>query len=275
MIGQEGTKGIIDRITIVDFLRKPIILIGDKGQGKKTLIEYYKTNLEATLSEDVIKIVVGTGVDDIRAVIDLALTQSKPILIAIPDLDTANIAAKNALLKIIEEPPLNMYFIMTVSDESGLIDTLCSRSYLIWLDKYTETEIEKMLENEGNKNLYRLQDIFRNYGDIKRAAECDCNYLIQTADKLFEHIATLSEGNLLKINTFMEHTKDAPNPIPTVLFMRYVRYLFSGLLFEKPALVNNAIACITFFSGWYERPGANKAVVFQQWLLTLQEVVRG
>ena len=62
MIGQKHIREFID--LNVDKLPHFIVLIGDKGGGKRTLAKYIAEKLGATYSE------VGIKVDDVREVVD-------------------------------------------------------------------------------------------------------------------------------------------------------------------------------------------------------------
>lgn len=63
-----------------------------------------------------------------------------------------NIQAANKLLKLIEEPPKNTYFIFVVSDEEMLLPTIKSRCQLTTLPPVKHLEIEKHLINQGIEN---------------------------------------------------------------------------------------------------------------------------
>ena len=57
--------------------------------------------------------------------------------------------AGNKLLKLIEEPPKNTYFVMVVPDESHLLATLRSRSQIIHLPPLSEEVILKNCYRSG------------------------------------------------------------------------------------------------------------------------------
>lgn len=98
MIGQERSLTKIDRMIEIGFPRFSIIC-GETGSGKKTIAKTIAKKLNAHLIISEIK------VDNIREIIDLAYKQSEPTLYLIPDTDKMSNAAKNALLKVTEEPP--------------------------------------------------------------------------------------------------------------------------------------------------------------------------
>lgn len=60
-----------------------------------------------------------------------------------------NDASQNKILKTIEEPPKNTFFILTCNSTSKLLQTILSRVKKIELDKLTEKDIQSMLKEKG------------------------------------------------------------------------------------------------------------------------------
>lgn len=63
-----------------------------------------------------------------------------------------NEASQNKLLKTIEEPPKNTYFILCATGTSKLLPTVLSRVKMVELDVISNEEIAKMLEANGVKS---------------------------------------------------------------------------------------------------------------------------
>ncbi|MFQ5649049.1 MAG: ATP-binding protein [bacterium] len=61
------------------------------------------------------------------------------------DCDRLTVEASNALLKILEEPPDNMYLLMTSSRPNVLLPTITSRCHLVKFDPLPAVELEKAL----------------------------------------------------------------------------------------------------------------------------------
>ena len=62
-------------------------------------------------------------------------------------------SAQNKLLKVLEEPPKNVYFILTSSSENLVLPTIKSRCNKIQLSKIRVDEIEKFFEGNENKEI--------------------------------------------------------------------------------------------------------------------------
>lgn len=95
-------------------------------------------------------------------------------------LERLHIKAANKLLKLIEEPPANTYFILVVENEASLLPTLKSRCQIVRLppldqkdvfdalvaDGLSETQAQEIAQNaEGNLNWARAQRL--NEGENK------------------------------------------------------------------------------------------------------------
>ena len=107
------------------------IFVGPVGSGRKLIARRVAKQLQANL------VILETRVDAIREAIDMAYKQKNSLVYLIPDADNMNSAAKNALLKVTEEPPRKAYFIMTLTDIDNTLPTLTSRGTLLHLAPYT------------------------------------------------------------------------------------------------------------------------------------------
>lgn len=70
------------------------------------------------------------GVDDIRTISErayLAPNEAKGKVFILEEADTYNTQSQNALLKILEEPPENVFFILTAASKNALLPTVRSR----------------------------------------------------------------------------------------------------------------------------------------------------
>jgi hypothetical protein len=85
------------------------------------------------------------GIEDIRLLqekLSLAPLQSTTKTLIVNNADTMSIAAQNALLKTLEEPPNNTLIILTATSKDAFLPTVHSRCTLI-TDSYTLVTIDK------------------------------------------------------------------------------------------------------------------------------------
>lgn len=91
-------------------------------------------------------------VDDIREMISICSRYAyeggnRAVLIA--DAENMTPQAQNSLLKILEEPPVNTYFILTSAHPDQLLTTVRSRCRAIRLNPWEDNYIQKILEENG------------------------------------------------------------------------------------------------------------------------------
>ncbi|MBE7082537.1 MAG: hypothetical protein E7378_02515 [Clostridiales bacterium] len=78
--------------------------------------------------------------------------QIKPMLadlkvIIINNMDTATIQAQNKMLKIIEEPPKNVVFLLSCTNEDKVLSTILSRVQKMQVDRLDQSVLKDILQN--------------------------------------------------------------------------------------------------------------------------------
>lgn len=142
--------------------------------------------------------------------------EGKKVLI-IENADKMNDSSRNALLKILEEPPENMIFILTTERKSAIMPTILSR-----VRNYTFSE--RSIEQESTV----IERIFHS------EKKCSINeYLYEYLPVGKEKLEDLSEKFLESINNsrlldFEELSKEANDFKPLVLFQMFLEKLFEN-----------------------------------------------
>lgn len=91
-------------------------------------------------------------VDDIREIIRLCSQyayEGGNRAVVMPDAENMTVQAQNCLLKILEEPPPNTYFLLTSAHPEQLLTTVRSRCRSVRLVPWTENYIRRQLEDKG------------------------------------------------------------------------------------------------------------------------------
>lgn len=83
--------------------------------------------------------------------------------IILQNADTANESARNAMLKILEEPPDSVRFVLTASRRATVIATILSRSRLISFDARTSEQAQQVVAR-----LFRTQEKVEDVGEFFR-----------------------------------------------------------------------------------------------------------
>ena len=198
IIGQTKIINWVDNLT-ADAFPHFIVLIGPKGSGKRMIAKYIADKLSA------INIDCDIKVDAVRNAITLASTVETPIVYCFANADTMRAEAKNALLKITEEPPKNAYFIFTVVDESTLLDTIKSRATVIRLDPYTAEDMEKMgaamlSDDLTDEEKITFQNAFLTAEtpyELKQMFKYGMDFFVYV-DLVMDNIAEVEEANAFK-----------------------------------------------------------------------------
>lgn len=229
MIGQAELKTLCDK-----WNEEPtsapalLVLIGRQGMGKRTAVEYIRKNVK---NDGMLK-AEDNSVSTVRAVIDKAYKLGGVVYYVFTDCDNMSVQAKNALLKVMEEPPMGARFILTARSSSGVLGTVKSRAFVYEMYPYSREELDQFVKTYEGKEDVKKVDISRYFitcpGDIVRMAslpEAGAG-LVDYADMMADYIGEATQANALKIGTRLDIKGDDPNKYPIDLFLRVARDRF-------------------------------------------------
>lgn len=264
MIGQ---KRLLDRLDhmVENGLPRFIIIAGIKGSGKKLLTREIAKRLEAEIIE------IETKVDAVRQVIELAYKQINPVIYLISDADRMSIAAKNALLKITEEPPRKAYFIMTLEDLSNTLGTLKSRGTVVTLDPYTSEELiaySDLKEYDLNSSeIGIMTQVCTVPGEIDRLLRYNIEDFYAFVDKVLNNIGKVNGANAFKIGSAFAY-KEGDSGWDISLFFRTMMYICrERLLKEKDSRFRDTIRVSSKYLSQLSINGVNKSSTMDMWIL--------
>lgn len=200
MIGQEQLQTEIQKQIKREVFPRFCILVGPRGAGKKLLAEQVSKWLNATL------LPTSTSIADIRVMIENSHKLSGNCVHLIADADNMSVQARNALLKVTEEPPNNSYFIMTLEDENNTLDTIRSRATIFTMDRYTLKEIRQYIEEkltDITKDRVSTIPIYTTLcetpGEVNLLNSMGALEFYEYCDKVVKNIAKVSTSNSFKI----------------------------------------------------------------------------
>ena len=141
IIGPRKLLNNIDNLIENNTFPRFSIIQGVEGSGKRLISAYIAKKLNATY------VPCELGIDAVRDVINLSYEQASPIVYVWADAHKMSINAKNAILKVTEEPPQTAYFIMTTDNINNILDTLISRGTVFNISPYSQAELSSYVES--------------------------------------------------------------------------------------------------------------------------------
>jgi DNA polymerase III subunit gamma/tau len=155
VIGQEIAVKILQNAVIKKNVKNAYLLSGSRGVGKTTIARIFANELniinekpENSIDIHEMDAASNTSVDDIRNLLENASTPplSAPYKIFIIDeVHMLSKSAMSALLKILEEPPFYLVFILATTNPEKILPTVLSRLIKIPLANHSQTNLLKNL----------------------------------------------------------------------------------------------------------------------------------
>lgn len=188
-----GQKRLLQKINQLNELPRFIILEGSKGGGKKLISKYIANKF------NLVPIFIGTKVDDIRNMIQLANTINDEVLFIIDEGNKLSIGAKNALLKVCEEVPRNAYIILTCENKEVMISTLLSRAMVLQLDNYFLEDYKEFAQRNSLEIFENIELTYPNLSYFNLMSPIQGQELLNFSEKVLDNIKVVSGANAFKI----------------------------------------------------------------------------
>ncbi len=258
MIGQKNNIDIIVKWRCKKAVPRFIILSGEEGSGRLTLAKIILNVLNAK------GIIMGNSISDVRDTIEQAYYITQTTCYIFRNADDMKAEAKNALLKVVEEPPNNAYFIMTVHNIDNMLGTIRSRGTVIKMEPYTREELKSYKDDA------QLLDYCSNIGQMQIDIQALDKAEVCVADVICA-LQLRSGTKLLKSCTQLQAKQTDTDKVDALLFMR---------IFEKELLTAESvfsIACWPFISKCKQelnRSTINKRASIEVMLVNILEVLK-
>lgn len=263
MIGQANLHSCVAQLIENNTFPRFSIFVGPKGSGKKTFVhEMFDSWTHGFFVE------YGIKADDIRLLISDAYKVQSSTTYFIPDADTMSNAAKNALLKVTEEPPNNAYFIMTLEDENNTLETIRSRGTVFHMDRYTPDEIYQYACDFAHCDTesYKLfTSICDTPGDVDVLKKMGSKEFYDYVELVVDNIAEVSLANAFKIPSKVA-LKDTNEGYDLRLFWK---------AFMKVCFDNGKYDAIYPTSKYLQKlkvKGINRSMLIDSWVLEIREL---
>lgn len=275
--GQKELISRIDNLTDKNKFPRFCIISGGEGFGKKVLSEYISKKLGCVFVPCDIK------VESVRETIYNAYAVSNKTLYMFFDCDNMSLAAKNALLKVTEEPPNNAYFIMTVRDLSSVLGTLISRATVFNMSSYTIDDIKEYAKEKNYSFDSKVEKLVYQIcicpKDVAVCSKIDVSYLYDLADKFIQYIGSVPVYNEFKIVSSLSTKKD-DGKLDPVLFLRCVMiccnsYILNECPKEDTEVFYKIIKQTSKHLSELCQKGSSKQLVLDNWILNTHLDISG
>lgn len=207
MIGQKNNINTLIQWRCNKSIPRFIIISGALGSGRLTLAKVIIKMINAK------GIIMGNSIDDVRSTIENAYRITESTCYIFRNADDMRNEAKNALLKVVEEPPNKAYFIMTVENIDNMLGTIKSRGTVLRMEPYSIEQLRTLCSDE----------ILLEYGSTPGQLQVDkkeVEIVENCVDEIIKALMTGSGTRLLKSTTQLRAKKTETDKIDCDLFFR-------------------------------------------------------
>lgn len=276
MIGQTHLQSRIEQLIENGTFPRFSILVGPKGSGKKIFANWIITKIVRQEALSYSQVCPDVKIDTIRQIIENAYRTISTNIYVIPDADGMSNAAKNALLKVTEEPPNNAYFIMTLEDENNTLETIRSRGTVFHMDRYTPDEIEQYLTQKygvlDNRELSIVRDICETPGDVDILTDEGIIAFYDYVQLVVDNIAEVSLANAFKIPSKVTLKEDAEG-YDFTLFLKCMIVVCSDRM-KQNVIYAEVVQCISKYLQRTRVKGINKTMLLDNLILDVRKLLK-
>lgn len=193
VVCQDNIKKVLTNQLDTGEIKQAYLFCGSAGTGKTTSARIFASDVNGGKGKPIeIDGASNNGVDNIRSIIDdcrMKSLDSKYKVYIIDEVHMLSIGAFNALLKVLEEPPKGVIFILCTTDPHKIPATILSRLQRFDFKRIPQFDI-----------VQRLQYILQQEGNITYDIEA------------LEYIAKLADGGMrdaiMKLDTVLGYTNN-------------------------------------------------------------------
>ena len=270
MIGQTATLNTFDYLIKTDAVPRFTIISGPKGGGKATLAREITRRMKAYLIE------CELSVDAVREAVKNCYKCAVPTVYFFRDADKMSTAAKNAMLKITEEPPRQAHFIVTVQNRENMLETLRSRATNIAILPYTREELDIFYHDYTHKMNPLIREVCSVPGMMLAMEKIDVEELLIFCDTIIDNIQTVTGVNAFKIVQRIRLKEDGDGYDPD-LFFHCMKYALVERALDERASAAEAVrfgrmlTTTCMYHREFNMTGVKKDATLDMWVLEMRE----
>lgn len=258
MVGQKNNIKTLIRWRCNKSIPRFIIISGSEGSGRLTFAKIIIKMINAK------GIIMGNSIAEVRETIENAYTITEPTCYIFRNADDMKNEAKNALLKVVEEPPNNAYFIMTVENIDNMLGTIKSRGTVISMEPYSKQDLESVCDDDFIlQYAINIADTKRERTELERTENCVLDVIAGLKAK--------SGTKILKATTQLRSKATETDKIDCLLFM----LMLKAELLHHPELYNqNSLKHLVKCTQELQRMSVNKKASIECMLVSLLEELK-
>ena len=271
MIGQRNLQKQLNDLIENNKFPRFAVFVGAKGSGKKLIADTISKQL-TTYQIKAVDLSVGT----IREIIQEAYKQRESCCYILADADTMSLAAKNALLKVTEEPPNNSYFIMTLEDINNTPETIKSRATVFNMETYTQSEIVEFYTRQFPKGTKEEKELVKSIcttmGEAMLFVSQKPVEFINYIKSVYENINEVSGANSFKIANRISLKEDAEGFDLELFWKCFILYCMNEYKATKEQAHIERLKITSKYLRQLKTKGINKQMLFDCWILDIRKV---
>ena len=207
MIGQKRLVKKLKSYSIAN-LPHSILLLGESGCGKHTLIQELSTHFDLEIKDITEEISLET--------IEKIYTSSTASFYLI-DINLINEKQQNIILKFLEEPSKNAYIFLISTSKAIVLETVLNRCMLFEFETYSKEELVQFLD--FNTDVDKLLYYCHTPGQILKTSVETLNSIIDLCDNVIVNLRRAKYTNIFKISEKFNY-KDNTDKFDVDLFFR-------------------------------------------------------
>lgn len=270
MVGQKGILQNVDYWIKTDTVPRFMIVSGSAGSGKATLAKEIARRMRAYLVE------CELSVDAVREAVKNCYKCAGTTVYLFRDADKMSTAAKNAMLKITEEPPRQAHFIVTVQNGENMLETLRSRATNIQMAPYSAEELDLFYHDYTLKKNRLIRELCVVPGMMLEMEKIDVEELLEFCHTIVDNIKQVTGVNAFKIVQRIKLKEDGSGYDPELFFhcMQYVlfsRLVQTPLAHEEAGVFSRMLLVTSKYHREFNTTGIKKDATLDMWVLEMRE----
>lgn len=260
-----GQQFLIDFVNKVDIKSLPhsILLIGENGCGKHLLVEMIGSKVGLPTIDL-------TGNVSAESLFECC-TQIQPYIYTV-NLNKLSDREQNILLKTVEEPYSNTYFIFTATSSNVVLPTLYNRCQHLCFAKYSTEDLLPFVPKSVDKNL--ALDIATTPGQLLQLEGVDLSAVQAFVNKILDKIELASPANTLKLTNSIAFNEEK-SKFDVDLFNKMLQIeILHRIKSVNAPKYNKAFTIVSEYINRCDSKNANKKHLFENMILQLRAIMK-